>query len=130
MRRPFAFLFLLAACASLSGCCAFVPCHPATSLVGTVRDVDGQPIAHAAVTLYGTTSTTDPNGCFNIHLADALPFTLSVTAKGYKAAEIGAQAGFYRVSAKLALSQSQAQSQIEWVSISSSEYRSSTPCEH
>lgn len=129
MQRLLADMFLIAMFGSLAGCCAFVPCHPATSLVGTVRDANGQPIAHATVTLYGTTSTTDSKGCFNMHLADALPFAFSVGAVGYKSAQVETRAGFYRGNVKLALTQSPEQSQIEWVPVSPNEYSSSSPCE-
>ncbi len=88
MRLPIAFFFSVAMCCSLAGCCAFVPCHPETSLFGVVRDTNGQPVAHATVTLYGTTSKTDLKGCFNMHEADALPLTFSVAAKGYKSAQV------------------------------------------
>ena len=60
----------------LTGCCAFVPCHPATSLIGAVRDANGRPVTNATVTLYGTTISTDSKGCFNLHAPDASPFTL------------------------------------------------------
>lgn len=130
MRRLFAFSFTAVMCGSLAGCCAFMPCHPATSLVGAVRDTNGLPVANATVTMYGATTATDSRGCFNVHRADAMPFTFSVAAAGYQSAQVEAQAGFYRVSAKLARTQSPDQSQIEWVAISPNEYSSSTPCEH
>lgn len=60
----------------------------------------------------------------DMHEADALPLTFSVAAKGYKSAQVKAQAGFYRVDTKLALTQSPDKSQIEWVSISPNKYRS------
>lgn len=129
-RLTFLLFGLVAMCISLVGCCAFAPCHPATSLVGTVRDVNGLPVAHANITLYGTTSTTDSKGCFKMHMVDALPFTFSVTAKVYKSAESEAKAGFYRVNAQLAHTTSLDQSRIERTSISQIEYRSITPCEH
>ena len=121
---------LVSTCISLAGCCAFAPCHPATSLVGAVQDVEGRPIAYASVTIYGTTSSTDAKGCFNVHIAHALPFTFSVAAKGYKASEVEAKAGFYRVIAKLAPTQSLDQSHIEWVAMSPTEYSSFSPCVH
>jgi hypothetical protein len=64
-----------------------------------------------------------------MHRADALPFTFSVGGVGYKPAQVEARAGFYRVNAKLVFTQSPEQSQIEWVSISPSEYYSASPCE-
>ena len=128
MRSLFALFFPTAMCIAITGCCAFVPCHPATSLVGAVLNSDGLPVANANVALYGTKSTTDSKGCFNMQVADALPFTFAVTAQGYKSAEIEAKPGFYNVQTKLAPTQSAEKSQIEWVSISSAEYRSFTPC--
>lgn len=121
-------IFSSVVCIALTGCCAFVPCHPATSVVGTVRDANGRPVAHATVTLYCTTISTDSKGCFSLHAPDALPFTFTVAAADYKSAPVEAKAGFYRVSASLAPTQSQDQSQVEWVSIPPNEYDSSTPC--
>lgn len=115
--------------ALLSGCCAFVPCHPGTWLVGTVQTLDERPIANATVTLYGKSETVNSSGCFNMHLADAMPFTFTVSAEGYKKAETKAMAGFYKVRAKLAPSESPLTSQVEWLPISEADYRSTKPCE-
>jgi len=90
---------------------------------------DSQPLANAQVTLYGKTSTANSNGCFKTQLADALPFTFVVAAVGYKPIETKASTGFYRVEAKLASAQSPANSQVEWVPITETEYRSAKPCE-
>lgn len=130
MRSLFALSFPTTVFIALTGCCAFAPCHPATSLVGAVLNADGLPVANANVVLYGTTSTTDSKGCFKMRVAGALPFTFAVTAQGYKSAEIEAKSGFYNVQTKLVPTQSSEKSQIEWVSISPAEYRSSTPCKY
>jgi hypothetical protein len=120
---------LVALSALLSGCHMFVPTHPGTWLVGSIEGVDGRPIANAKVTLYGTTSMANSNGCFNVHLPDALPFTFVVTAIGHKAIEMKASPGFFRVEAKLVPDQSLASSSAKWIGITESEYRSSKPCE-
>ncbi|RIX43463.1 MAG: carboxypeptidase regulatory-like domain-containing protein [Rhodocyclales bacterium GT-UBC] len=130
MRSLFSLFIPAAMCIALTGCCAFVPCHPATSLVGAVLNSDGLPVANANVALYGTNSTTDSNGCFSMHVAAALPLTFAVTAQGYKSAEIVAKPGFYNVQTKLVPTLSPEKSQIEWVSISPAEYRSLTPCKY
>ena len=112
----------------LVGCCDFVPCHPATSILGSVATIDSQPVGNAEITLYGSKRTTDEKGCFKMRIADGLPFTFEVAALGYKSATIEAKPGFYRVQAKLASSRSVEQSNIVWFSISAAQYESSAPC--
>ena len=97
--------------------------------MGSIEGIDGQAIANAQVTLYGTTSKANSNGCFNVHLPDALPFTFRVAAIGYKDIEMNASPGFFRVEAKLAPDQSLASSGAKWIGITQSEYRSSKPCQ-
>lgn len=113
----------------LSGCHMFVPSHPGTWLVGSIEGVDGRPIANAQITLYGTTSKANSNGCFNVHLPDALPFTFRVAAMAHKPIEMKASPGFFRVKALLVSDQSVASSRAEWIGITESEYRSYKPCE-
>ena len=107
---------------ALAGCCAFVPCHPATALVGTVATADGAPISSGRLSLYGTSVPTDSKGCFKVRHPDALPFTFVAAAEGYKPVEIKAKAGFYRSKVNLVPVQSTEASRIEWLSISASEY--------
>jgi hypothetical protein len=111
---------------SLAGCCSFAPCHPATAVVGSILDTSGSPVSAARVVLYGTNFTANSSGCFKGRLPDALPFTLVVAADRYKTVESPPKAGFHRLQVKLAPSGSAEQSQIEWSSITSTEYESSS----
>lgn len=120
---------VVALSALLTGCHMFVPTHPGTWLVGSIEGADGRPIANAQITLYGTTSKANSNGCFNVHLPDALPFTFRVAAIGHKAIEMKASPGFFRVEAKLVPDQSSANSGAKWIGITESEYHSSKSCE-
>lgn len=107
---------------ALAGCCAFVPCHPATALVGTVVAADGAPASSVRLTLYGSRVSTDSKGCFKVRIPDALPFTFGAAAEGYKPVEVVAKPGFYRAKVNLVPVQSTEASRAEWLSISSSEY--------
>ena len=107
---------------ALAGCCAFVPCHPATALVGTVATADGAPASSIKLSLYGTSVPTDSKGCFKVRLPDALPFTFVAAAEGYKPVEVKAKAGFYRSKVNLVPVQSTEASRAKWLSISASEY--------
>ena len=71
----------------LSGCCMFFPCHPGLWAYGRVtRAGTEEPVVGASVSVFGTTIRTSADGCFKLQLADALPFTFTVTGTGYKAA--------------------------------------------
>src|SRR5436190_10658652 len=106
----------------VSGCCALAPCHPATSLVGTVVTSNGAPIAAGRITLYGTSVPTDAKGCFKVRLPDALPFLFVVAAEGYRSVEVEVKPGFYRAKVSLASVQSPEASRADWFAISPSEY--------
>src|SRR5205814_2289281 len=111
---------------ALSGCCAFAPCHPATAVFGLVRTQQtGAPIP-AKVSLYGTSFNTNAVGCFKSRVADAFPFTFSVSAEGLKPVDSEAKRGFYRVSVVLAPLGSAEVSRIEWSAMSASEYDASS----
>jgi hypothetical protein len=87
---------------ALSGCCYFMPCHPATYIAGTVTDaVSHQPVSNAAVRLYGYKARTTPSGCFALGGADALPFEFGVSAPGYKPTIIKAVPGWYWATVEL-----------------------------
>jgi len=128
MRSLFARGLLAVFSTYLAGCCALAPCHPATSLVGVVKDSTGVPIANATVMLYGSSNLTDANGCFKMRFADALPFAFGVAAAGFKSAEVKAKPGFYRVQVELATAQSAESSRIEWRESSADEYSLSSSC--
>lgn len=113
---------------SLSGCCMFVPCHPATRAVGYVTDLDGTPIKNATVMLYGYQSTTNGNGCFAFDVPDALPFKLSASAEGFKDVEGPSKAGFFTIYVRLAPSESSESSGIRWKEISRHEYENINKC--
>jgi hypothetical protein len=119
---------LLVTCIFLVGCCAFAPCHFGTSLIGTVSDSLGRPIANAQVTLYGSVFKVNENGCFHIHSADALPFIFAVNAKGFKPAEVGTKWGFFAVKVQLAATESPKISSIEWHPISQDQFMASASC--
>ena len=129
MFRPLAASVSVIMAMLLASCCAFVPCHRGTSLVGSVANLSGQPIASAKITLYGINSTSDGKGCFKMQASDGLPFTFVVTAVGHKSASVEAKSGFYRVRATLAPAQSPEQSHVEWFPLSASQYESSASCE-
>ena len=113
---------------SLSACCTFVPCHPATHAIGYVNNENGKPIEGATVTLYGYQSITNANGCFAFNVADALPFELSASAEGYKSITVPSKEGFFIVNVNLALAISIKSSEVEWKEISSNEYKDIKKC--
>lgn len=127
--HPIAIVRIVALSVFLTGCYMFVPTHPGTWLVGSIRGTDGLPLSNAQVMLYGTTQKANASGCFNVQLADALPFTLRVAAVGHKPVEMKASPGFFRVDVRLAGEQSVSISRAEWIGITESEYRSSKPCD-
>ncbi len=126
MLKALALLLVAPGSVILSGCCALMPCHPATALVGAVAASSGAPVQDSRVALYGTNIRTDAKGCFKARLPDALPFTFVVAAEGYKTIEIKAKAGFYRAKVSLAPLQSSEASRAEWLTISSGEYEASS----
>jgi hypothetical protein len=114
--------------ALLSGCCAIYPCHPGLSVHGTVVSTDThQPINGISVGLFGT-KVTCPSSEFRIHLSSALPFTLSVSASGYKPIEVPAKFGYYQARVVLAPSQTIGASTVEWVEISELEFGRAHGC--
>ena len=82
--------------ASLSGCCSFVPCHPAITVAGRVTAVSGEPISGAVVNLHGMTDVSDDNGCFLFNGADALPFEMLIRAQGFEPLRVDIEAGSYQ----------------------------------
>lgn len=122
MPHAFTVPSVLVATLVLSGCCAFVPCHPATALVGTVVSPEGTPVASAQINLYGSKLATNSGGCFKARLADALPFTFVVAAPGYKAVQVAAKSGFYRTSVVLFPEQAAQSSRVDWFLLSAKEY--------
>ncbi len=113
---------------SISGCCTFIPCHPATRSVGYITDLNGQPIEGATITLYGYKQITNANDCFHFNVADALPFTLSANATNFKSVEVPSKAGHYTIDVKLAPADSNDSSEISWREMSSEKYHSNKPC--
>lgn len=112
----------------LSGCCMFVPCHPATHAVGYVNDENGKPIEGATITLYGYKSITKSNGCFAFDVADALPFELSASAEGFKSITVPSKAGFFIISVNLASVTTSKPSEVKWKEVNSNEYRNAQKC--
>ena len=95
-------LSLLIAPLFLGGCCAFVPCHPATCIAGTVTDaLSDQPISNAVVRLYFYKARTADSGCFSLGGADALPFEFGVSAPGYQSVIKKAVRGTYWATVRL-----------------------------
>jgi hypothetical protein len=90
------------ALASISGCCAFMPCHPAVSVSGRVTTTSGEPISGAAITLHGMSGIADANGCFILHGPDALPFEIHFDAQGFKPVRTDVKAGSYQAQAVMA----------------------------
>ena len=126
MPKALALLLVAPGSVVLAGCCALLPCHPATALVGAVAASNGAPIAKSRVVLYGINVRTNAKGCFKARLRDALPFTFVVAAEGYKTIEMKAKPGFYRAKVSLAPLQSSEASRAEWLAISSGEYEVSS----
>ena len=106
----------------LGGCCYFYPCHPGSSLIGVVQSAGGIPIEDATVSLFGTSRAIGKDGCFSFRLADAPPFTLSATAKGYVPFEGKAKYGTYHVTLILEPVGSRMPSKATWRKISSVEF--------
>jgi carboxypeptidase family protein len=95
---PRCLITLLAAAhgAGLSACCSFVPCHPAITVAGRVASASGEPVSGALINVHGMTGTSDDNGCFLLHGADALPFEMRVQAQGFEPLRVDIQAGSYQ----------------------------------
>jgi hypothetical protein len=121
-------LYFASVALALSGCCAFVPCHPSTAVVGKILTEGGSLPPAPRLALYGTGLNANATGCFKARFADALPFTFSAAAEGYKKIETPARRGFYRVTVTLAPTHSTRESRIEWDPIPASEYDASS-CE-
>lgn len=98
----------------IGGCCALVPCHPGSNLIGHVTDLNGRPIDGAIVTLYNSETVTDTAGCFQFELADALPFELTASAPNYKSIKVERKVGFYQISIQMAPQESSRPSKISW----------------
>jgi hypothetical protein len=73
-----------------------------------------EPIAGAKVSMYSSKTVSSSNGCFKLSLSSALPLTFSVTSPGFKAIEVPAQFGFYRVEVGLEPQSSSRQSNVVW----------------
>ena len=112
----------------LSGCCSFVPCHPATRAVGYVTDLKGQPISGATVAIYGQKQNTGSTGCFQFNTADALPFALSASASGFQTIEVPSKAGHFSIEVRLAPLGSNATGNVTWKEISAEAYANRTQC--
>jgi hypothetical protein len=91
-----------------------------------VQSSKGSPIEDATVSLYGTSQAAGKGGCFSFHLANALPFTLSATAKGYMPVECEAKYGTYRVTLILEPVGSGVPSKAIWRKVSRGEYERET----
>ncbi len=113
---------LATAALCLCGCQMFVPCHPGTWAIGNVEDLGGHPVKGATVSLYGSDQTTDDHGGFSFELADALPFTLTATANGYKSIEVPRRIGHFQIKVCLAPDHSSESSQVIWKKLGSKEY--------
>ena len=113
--------------AIVGGCCAFVPCHPATRIVGVVQ-ARGEPVQGAKVRLFSDTKVTSGTGCFYFDLPSALPLTFAVSADRYKSIDVPAEFGAYRVSVNLAESSSSAKSVVSWHAMSNGDFPSTNPC--
>jgi hypothetical protein len=87
-----------------------------------VQSPEGRPIEDASVSLFSTSKPVGKNGCFSFNLADAPPFTLSATAKGYLPFECKVKYGTYHVTIILEPIGSQTLSKATWRKISSDEF--------
>jgi hypothetical protein len=116
------------ALSTLAGCCAFVPCHPGTWVVGAVTSSTGQQPAGAEVSLYGSKSMVGQAGCIREHRASAEPLALSASAPGYKSVSVPARFGFYRLVVNLAKDGELGSSNVTWVPISEQEFTATPPC--
>ncbi len=124
MRSLRLFIFILIT-VSLVGCCAFVPCHPSTSIFGTVLVKKSlNPVSDATISLFNSKLVSTSSGCFKAHVSAAYPLTLSVSAPGYKPVEAPAKFGFYKLSVVLTPEQALESSSIDWHEISEAEFRS------
>ena len=123
MKSSLSKLTLLSALFLFGGCCYFMPCHPATYIVGTVMDgVSNQAIPNATVRLYYYETHTASSGCFALGGADALPFEFGVSAPGYKPVVVKAVPGSYRATVALIPEGSSDESTSEFIEISYDRY--------
>lgn len=127
MRRAYFATGTFASCL-LAGCCAFVPCHPGTWVVGVVTESNGQVVAGSSVSLYGSRSEVGSGGCFREHRSSAKPLTLSVSAPGFKPVADPARFGFYRLSVTLVRESEAGASKVTWESITEQEFAATKPC--
>jgi hypothetical protein len=87
---------------SMSGCCYFVPCHPAGHVSGKVIDaVSRRAISNAAVRLYSYKARSTQSGCFALGGADVSPFEFGVSAPGYKPTTVKAAPGWFVATVEL-----------------------------
>ena len=107
---------------ALGSCCAFVPCHPGTWIVGSVKGTTGKPISGAQGELFGAAFTSTPEGCFVIHQADALPHVLTIGADGFKPIEEPAKFGHFEVQARLAPLTSNSVGEVVWKELTEETY--------
>ena len=108
----------------ISGCCYFAPCHRGTDIIGKVKDEMGNPINKATVSLFGISKSVGENGCFTFRAADAIPFTITADALGYKPYSGDVKYGKYRVVIILHPVDSKFESRITWTEINDSEFES------
>lgn len=115
--------------ALLSGCCAFVPCHPGLTASGRVVQAGtGSPVNGADISVFSTKLHSGPDGCFKFMVADALPFTFAVTSSGYKAVSSKPPRGYVRGKVMLALEGSNDTSTVLWEALSDQEFAALPSC--
>ena len=126
MRHCLSSIAMATTAISLLSACAFGPGHPRTWVYGVVNESGALPVEGAAVSLYSGQTVTSKVGCFKLQLSSALPLTLSATAQGYKAFEVPAKFGFYRVVIELEKPGSKHDSSILWREVPQAEVQNAT----
>ena len=107
----------------LGDCCAFVPCHPGTWIVGSVKALTDEAIPGAQVKLFGERFISKSGGCIAIHESDAIPHTLAIEANGFKPIEVPAKFGHFEVQVKLAPTNSDSTGAVTWKEVDEDAYR-------
>jgi hypothetical protein len=99
------------------------------SIYGIVKAADTQlPIGDAVITVFGSKQNANQSGCFKSHVASALPFTLTVTATGYKTVAIPIKYGFGNVIISMSPVSSGKDSAVDWQIVDEQDYARAPNC--
>jgi hypothetical protein len=88
----------------------------------------GTPLVGATVSLYSSKAVSNASGCFKMRLASAYPLTFTAAALGYKAIEVPAKFGDYRLAVVLSPESSTTNSSVVWREVSLADSQATPDC--